>query len=70
MSKNRRNSKGMTGKAHHKLVKRARIAMAIHTQRAWIEEALGISFEVDIRRMRHQFFAQARAILEKKNAAR
>lgn len=68
MSKNRRNSKGMTGKAHHKLVKRARIAMAMHTQNAWIEDALCVA--TDSQPERHRLFAQARAILEKKNAAR
>jgi hypothetical protein len=68
VSKNRRNSKGMTGKAHHKLMKRVRIAMAVHTQNAWIEDALGVA--TDNRPERHRLFAQARAILGKENAAR
>ena len=65
MSNNRRNDKGLTGKAQRKQVKRARIAAAIATQNAWIEDALGIW--TDCQALRHQLFAEARAILEKKN---
>ncbi len=58
----------MTGKALHKLRKRAHIAAAIAAQSAWIEDALFIS--TDDRRTRDRLFAQARTIQGTKHAAR
>lgn len=60
----------MTGKQMRKLRKRAHIAAAIRAQRSWIEEGLGIEFEVDSRRMRDQLFPAARRHLESQHAAR
>ncbi len=59
----------MTGKALHKLRKRAHIAAAIAAQNAWIEDALYVS--TDDRRTRDKLFAQARIIqIAKQNEAR
>jgi hypothetical protein len=58
----------MTRKQARKLHKRAHIAAAIATQNQWIEEALCVA--TDSQPERHRLFAQARAIFEKKNAAR
>lgn len=54
----------MTGKQKRKMRKRARIAAAIATQNAWIEEAFCMS--TDSRRVRDQLFAAARKYLEGK----
>jgi len=59
----------MTGKALHKLRKRAHIAAAIAAQSAWIEDALYINTED--RRMRDKLFCYAREIqARKQNEAR
>ena len=55
----------MTKKQARKLHKRAHIAAAIATQNQWIEEALCVA--TDSQPERRRLFAQARAILEKKN---
>lgn len=58
----------MTKKQARKLRKRAHIAAAMAAQNAWIEDALCVA--TDSQPERHRLFAQARAILEKKNATR
>jgi hypothetical protein len=55
----------MTGKQERKLRKRARIAAAIATQNAWIEDAFMMS--VENRHVRDSLFAQARAQLGKRH---
>lgn len=68
MSKNRRNDKGLTGKAQRKQVKRAHIAAAIATQNAWIEDVFCV--HTDDQRYRHTLFATARCSVGKQRDAR